>query len=288
MVFYRFYSNMYTTLEYLDLCIEKQKKKKLPKNIFKELKTILLIFCVTFVWMLLFTNAQIFFNIWTDTTLWVDWNKNNIQTDNTISQINKWPSSDTNKEDIDKLIEQYNDAELFSKQTTDTLEESLENKMKDYSFDFYVVPPTNRLVIPKINLDVPIVDSIYKKESDFTQWNFNEELENWVVKYPTTPEPWKSWNTLIFWHTSQEWRQKNPYWTVFSKIPNLEIWDEFSVIRWWKLYTYKIVEKVVVSPKNVDTQYKKYQNWDFLTLMWCYPIWRTDKRMMITAEKINY
>jgi hypothetical protein len=67
------------------------------------------------------------------------------------------------------LIEQYNDAELFSKQTTDTLEESLENKMKDYSFDFYVVPPTNRLVIPKINLDVPIVDSIYKKESDFTQ-----------------------------------------------------------------------------------------------------------------------
>jgi hypothetical protein len=40
---------MYTTLEYLDLCIEKQKKKKLPKNIFKELKTILLIFCVTFV-----------------------------------------------------------------------------------------------------------------------------------------------------------------------------------------------------------------------------------------------
>jgi hypothetical protein len=58
-------------------------------------------------------------------------------------------------------------------------------------------------------------------------------LENWVVKYPTTPVPWKIWNTLIFWHTSQEWREKNPYWTVFSKIPNLDLWDEITVIRWW-------------------------------------------------------
>jgi hypothetical protein len=105
-------------------------------------------------------------------------------------------------------------------------------KMKDYSFDFNIIPPTNRLIIWKINLDVPIVDSKYKKESDFTQWNFDEELENWVVKYPTTPLPWKIWNTLIFGHTSQEWREKNPYWTVFSKIPNLVVWDEITVIRW--------------------------------------------------------
>ena len=159
--------------------------------------------------------------------------------------------------------------------------------MKDYSFDFNVVPPTDRLIIWKINLDVPIVNSQYKKESDFTQWNFDAELENWVVKYPTTPEPGKLGNTLIFGHTSQEWREKNPYWTVFSKIPNLDLWDEITVIRWWNLYKYKIIEKTIVFPKNVDSQYKKYSDGDYLTLMWCYPIWRTDKRMMITAKRIN-
>ena len=277
---------MYTTLDYLDSCIKKQSKKNLPKRFLKEMKTILVIFAVTFVWMLLFTNANVFFSF--DRGVEnsnVEWTEETVQTDNTIStQVD---DSTRKKVELEAILSQYDWNEVIQKNTTETIQNSLELKMKEYSFDFNVVPPTNRIIIWKINLDVPIVDSKYKNESDFTQWNFTEELENGVVKYPTTPAPWKLGNTLIFWHTSQEWRQKNPYWTVFSKIPNLELWDEITVIRWWKLYKYKIIEKIVVSPKNVDAQYKKYQNGDYITLMWCYPIWRTDKRMMITAERIN-
>lgn len=277
---------MYTTLDYLDSCIKKQSKKNLPKRFLKEMKTILVIFAVTFVWMLLFTNANVFFSFdrGVENTN-VEWTEETVQTDNTIStQVD---DSTRKKVELEAILSQYDWNEVIQKNTTETIQNSLELKMKEYSFDFNVVPPTNRIIIWKINLDVPIVDSKYKNESDFTQWNFNEELENGVVKYPTTPAPWKLGNTLIFWHTSQEWWQKNPYWTVFSKIPNLELWDEITVIRWWKLYKYKIIEKIVVSPKNVDAQYKKYQNGDYITLMWCYPIWRTDKRMMITAERIN-
>lgn len=277
---------MYTTLEYLDRCIEKKRKKGLPRHLFKELKTILVIFAITFVWMLLFTNAQVFFSFdrGVDKAN-IERNEENLQTDNTI--LTQVDDSINKTMELETILSQYDGDELIQKETVENIENSLELKMKDYSFDFNIIPPTNRLIIWKINLDVPVVDSKYKKESDFTQWNFDEELENWVVKYPTTPLPWKIWNTLIFGHTSQEWREKNPYWTVFSKIPNLVVWDEITVIRWGKLYKYKVIEKVVVSPKGVDTQYKKYQNWDFLTLMWCYPIWRTDKRMMITAERIS-
>lgn len=276
---------MYTTLDYLDKCIEQKKKKSLPKRFLNEIKTILIIFAITFVWMLLFTNAQVFFSLDKATTPTVERTPENIQVDNKISK--QVDSTVEKKLELENLLSAYDSSDVLVKQTTDTLEESLEEKMKSYSFEFNTVPPTNRLIISKINLDVPIVNSQYKNASDFTQWNFDAELENWVVKYPTTPEPGKLWNTLIFGHTSQEWREKNPYWTVFSKIPNLEIWDEITVIRWWNLYKYKIIEKTIVTPKNVDSQYKKYQNWDFITLMWCYPIWRTDKRMMITAQKID-
>jgi len=277
---------MYTTLDYLDKCIEKKRKKNLPRRFIKEIKTIVVIFAVTFVWMLLFTNAQVFFSLdrWNDKTK-IERTEENLQTDNTI--LPQVDDSSRKKTELEMILSQYDWSDVIQKETTETIQNSLETKMRGYSFDFNVVPPMNRLIIWKINLDVPIVDSKYKKESDFTQWNFDEELENWVVKYPTTPVPWTVWNTLMFWHTSQEWREKNPYWTVFSKIPNLVVGDEITVIRWWKLYKYKVIEKTVVLPKNVDTQYKKYQNWDFLTLMWCYPIWRTDKRMMITAERIN-
>ena len=277
---------MYTTLDYLDKCIEQRKRRSIWRRFLNEIKTLLIIFVITFVWMLLFTNAQVFFSIdsWEDKSN-IERTEKTIQTDNTITT--HIDNSAKKKAELDILLAKYDWDEVIKKETTETLQDALQAKMKDYSFDFNVIPPTNRLIIWKINLDVPIVDSKYKKEADFTQWNFDEELENWVVKYPTTPLPGKLWNTLIFGHTSQEWREKNPYWTVFSKIPNLEIWDEITVIWWWNLYKYKIIEKTIVSPKNVDTQYKKYQNWDFLTLMWCYPIWRTDKRMMITAEIIN-
>ena len=277
---------MYTTLEYLDKCIEKKRKKSLPRRFLKEIKTILIIFVITFVWMLLFTNAQVFFSFdrGVEKTN-VERTEETVQTDNTISiQVD---NSAKKKAELETILSQYDWNEVIQKETAESIQNSLKTKMKDYSFDFNMVPPTNRLIIWKINLDVPIVDSQYKKESDFTQWNFDTELENWVVKYPTTPIPWKMWNTLIFGHTSQEWWQKNPYWTVFSKIPNLDLWDEITVIRWWKLYKYRIIEKTIVAPKNIDVQYKKYQNWDFITLMWCYPIWRTDKRMMITAERVN-
>ena len=278
---------MYTTLDYLNKCIEQKKKKSLPKLFFKEIRTILIIFAVTFIWMLLFTNAQVFFSFDKETSSQTERNESNIHVDNSISTSTQGKLDTEKKAELDSLLSIYNWNDTLKKQTTDTLQESLESKMKDYSFDFNTLPPTDRLIISKINLDVPIVNSQYKNESDFTQWNFDAELENWVVKYPTTPEPGKLWNTLIFGHTSQEWREKNPYWTVFSKIPNLNLWDEISVIRWGKLYKYKVIEKTIVSPKNVDTQYKKYQNWDFITLMGCYPIWRTDKRMMITAERID-
>lgn len=276
---------MYTTLDYLDKCIAQKKKKSLPRRFLNEVKTISIIFVITFVWMLLFTNAQMFFSFDKESPTTVERNQETIQVDNTISK--QVDSTAEKKLELESLLSQYDSSDALVKQTADTLQESLESKMKTYSFDFNTVPPTNRLIIWKINLDVPIVNSQYKREADFTQWNFDAELENWVVKYPTTPEPGKIWNTLIFGHTSQEWREKNPYWTVFSKIPNLEIWDEITVIWWWNLYKYRIIEKTIVSPKNVDLQYKKYQKWDFITLMWCYPIWRTDKRMMITAERID-
>jgi len=276
---------MYTTLDYLDKCIAQKKKKSLPRRFFKEVKTILIIFAITFVWMLLFTNAQVFFSLDRENTPTVERNQENIQVDNKISK--QVDTTTEKKLELENLLSHYDWSDALKRQTTETLQESLEEKMKSYSFDFNTVPPTNRLIISKIDLDVPIVNSKYKDQSDFTQGNFDTELENWVVKYPTTPEPWKIWNTLIFGHTSQERWKKNPYWTVFSKIPNLNIWDEITLIWWWNLYKYKIVEKIIVSPKNVDAQYKKYQNWDFITLMGCYPIWRTDKRMMITAERIN-
>jgi len=276
---------MNTTLWYLDAWIQKQKWPKKIKHFLGEVKILIIMFVVSFVWMLLFTNAELFF--WWDNNAWaMDW-KNDVAKEDwsvVVMVQDTWERL----EEIENLISSYWE-NIVEKTTSISTEQDLKNNLSEYNFDFNVLPPTNRIVIQKINLDVPLIDSKYKDEVDFTQWNFSEELENWVVKYPTTPQPWSEWNTLIFGHTSQERWQKNPYGTVFSKIPNLVEWDTITVIWWWKLYEYKVVEKTVVTPANVNKQYQKYQNQgkDYITLMWCYPLWRTDKRMMITAVRVK-
>lgn len=277
---------MNTTLGYIEAWIQKEKWKKKIKRFLNEIKVFLIMFIVSFVWMLLFTNAELFFG-WDNSSWSMDRWKSKTQTDWNITIItqNTWEKL----AELEKIIDSYNSDTEIETPVTASSEQELKNNLSDYKFEFNMLPPTNRIIISKINLDVPLIDSKYKDEADFTQWNFSEELENGVVKYPTTPNPWYEWNTLIFWHTSQEWWQKNPYGTVFSKIPNLAEWDNISIIRWWKLYEYKVVEKIIVTPSNVNKQYQKYQNqWkDYITLMWCYPLWRTDKRMMITAVRIK-
>ncbi len=275
---------MNTSFEYLEQGIQKQKWKKKVKSFLNEIKILIIMFVISFVWMLLFTNAELFF--WWDNSMGaMNWKKNTAQEDNSISTT--VDNMAQRQAELDKLIASY-DGDEIEKETAVSSEQDLKSQLSEYKFDFNVLPPTNRIVISKIWLDVPLVDSKYKDEVDFTQWNFADELENGVVKYPTTPEPWYEWNTLIFWHTSQERWQKNPYGTVFSKIPNLNSWDVISIIRKWKLYEYQVVEKTVVTPSNVNKQYQKYQNQgkDYITIMGCYPLWRTDKRMMITAVKI--
>jgi hypothetical protein len=65
----------------------------------------------------------------------------------------------------------------------------LQQNLDSYDFSFNLLPPTNRLIIPAINLDVPLVETNINNYSDFTESTFDTDLENGVVKYPTTPNP---------------------------------------------------------------------------------------------------
>jgi hypothetical protein len=70
-------------------------------------------------------------------------------------------------------MDQYNqdnkNSNIIEKATSLNTQQALRLKLKSYDFDFNVLPPTDRLIISKINLDIPLVDSKYKNKVDFTQ-----------------------------------------------------------------------------------------------------------------------
>ena len=278
---------MYQTLDELEYVLTQPKTRfyKFSK-IFKELKVLGLIFTVLFLWTYLITNAQLVIDNFTDrfSPNEVSWISESDINSSFGSQ--HWISQNSMLE-VENLVEQYEGVVSLEQDVATDMDHYLQQNLDSYEFSFNLLPPTNRLIIPSINLDVPLVESSVTTYKDFTETSFDSDLENWVVKYPTTPNPWEWWNAFFFGHTSQEYWKKNPYWTVFRNIPQLKENDVIQIVWEWTLYEYKVLKTVVVKPKDVnDTYVNFWEEWkEYITLMWCYPIGRTDKRMMIFAER---
>lgn len=279
---------MYQTLDDLEYVLTQPKSKfyKFSK-VFKELKILGLIFTVLFLWTYLITNAQLVIDNFNDhfSSNEVYW----ISEDSTTSSFDSSHlSADDNSAEVENLIWKYEWIVSVQQEVATDMDHYLQQNLDSYEFSFNLLPPTNRLIIPAINLDVPLVETSISDFDNVTETTFDPDLENGVVRYPTTPVPWEWWNAFFFGHTSQEYWKNNPYGTVFRRIPQLKEGDKIQVIRDWVLYEYKVLDTVIVKPKNVNDTYMNFgEEWkEYITLMWCYPIWRTDKRMMVFAERI--
>lgn len=154
------------------------------------------------------------------------------------------------------------------------------------NLDVEIMPYENRLVIPKIGKNIPLVDVDSRRGTlDFLNLEnlFMKELEKWVLRYPGTAKPWENGNVFIFWHSSNYAWEKWDYNDVFALLDNLEFWDEIIIYYNQKKYTYIINEKKVVKPGNVKIL-DRDDNKKELSLMTCWPIGTSINRLITFAE----
>lgn len=167
----------------------------------------------------------------------------------------------------------------------DIVNNSLQENLNSYNLDFNLLPPTDRVIIPKINVNTPLLQSSFNKHIDtISKEDFDKDLYNGVVQYPTTPAAGMWWNTLIFWHTSYESWKKNPYATIFSWLPKLKNGDSMQVVQNGKLYEYEVVGRSIISPNKVNEEYLKYTKGNYLTLLGCYPIGSDKQRILVIGK----
>lgn len=149
-----------------------------------------------------------------------------------------------------------------------------------------IMPYENRLVIPKIGKNVPLVDVDSRRGNlDFNNLEnlFMKELEKWVLRYPGTAKPWENGNVFMFWHSSNYAWEEWDYNDVFALLDNLEFWDEIIIYYNQKKYTYVVNEKKVVKPGNVKVL-DRDPNKKELSLMTCWPIGTSINRLIAFAE----
>lgn len=251
----------------------------------KEIGLFAGIFASVFVISIAFVNANLLYHTVRDVFQPVQANEYAFTSDNISNLMHDKGELQTFLQDGNDSIDTLKKEHTMFVASKQKIEAQLQNK--DYDFSYSLVPPGNRIFIPSIWVDAPIVDINSVSEDRLKHGQFDAELFSGVVKYPSTPEPWHKGNTLIFGHTSYYRWKKNPYGEVFAKIYDLKKWDAIKVARKWQLYEYEIVESKVVKPTEVDATYMQFTDWEYITLMWCYPIGTDSRRWLIIAKRKN-
>lgn len=142
--------------------------------------------------------------------------------------------------------------------------------------------PTPKIIIPKINVEIPVVYDEPSVQEDAIQ----KALERGVVHYSTTASPGEKGNTVIFGHSSNNILNNGKYKFAFVLLNKLSDGDTFYLIKDGKRYAYKVYERKIVKPSEVGV----LGNTDktaTATLITCDPPGTALNRLVVIGEQIS-
>lgn len=142
--------------------------------------------------------------------------------------------------------------------------------------------PENLVIIPKINVEVPVV---YNVASD-DEKDIQKGLEDGVVHYVSTPSPGEQGNSVIVGHSSNNIFNSGKYKFAFVLLNKLEIGDTFSMTKNSKRYVYKVYKKDIVKPTDISVLGKTEKS-STVTLITCDPPGTSINRLIIVGEQIS-
>jgi sortase A len=151
------------------------------------------------------------------------------------------------------------DVEYHISKTVEAASPSVEKKEE-------LIPEENRLVIPEIGVNAPILES-----------NSAEILDKGIWRRPNTSTPVMGGNTVLVGHRFMY--TSGP--TTFYLLPKMKVGDLITVY-WNKTkYVYVVKSMEVVPPTAIEVEAQTAE--PILTLYTCTPLWNPTQRFVIKA-----
>lgn len=144
------------------------------------------------------------------------------------------------------------------------------------------VSPEPRLIIPKLNVDVPVEFGIETSSVD-------EAMNRGVAQFSipgANALPGQIGNLAISGHSAGDIYSSNPYKFIFSGLERLEVGDLIYINYNSVRYTYQMLGSEVVEPTDVASLIYDTDK-PMLTLITCTPLGTSRYRLLITAEQIS-
>lgn len=152
-----------------------------------------------------------------------------------------------------------------------------------------IAPVDNRLIIPRINKNIPIVrvssESLIRRDWGALEKEMQEALKGGVVHYPGTSIPGEGGNMAITGHSSYFPWDPGRFKDVFALLH--DVYEGDKIVIYWdqKKYIYEVTEKKIVLPE--DIQVLKQTPDEQITLITCTPVGTNLKRLIIVAKLVE-
>ncbi len=144
------------------------------------------------------------------------------------------------------------------------------------------VSPDPRLIIPKLNIDVPVAFNISTND---VMSAMNHGIAQFKIP-GANALPGQIGNLVLSGHSAGDLYSSNPYKFIFSGLERLENGDLIYINYESVRYTYQMTKREVVEPSNVAALVYETDK-PMLTLITCTPLGTSRYRLLITAEQIS-
>ena len=164
--------------------------------------------------------------------------------------------------------------------------QAAKKQIPDLSLD--IAPPDDRILIPRIGQNVPIIrvptDKLIQKDWAALEKQIQEALRYGVVHFPGTAMAGDDGNVVITGHSSYFPWDPGRFKDVFALLHQVGVGDKIVVYHEQKAYQYEVYEKKVVMPDEVEVLTQKGEN--RLTLITCTPVGTNLKRLVLLARPV--
>lgn len=151
-----------------------------------------------------------------------------------------------------------------------------------------IAPYDDRIIIPRINKNIPIVkvssDNLIKRDWDALEDEMQKALQDGVVHYPGTSLPGQTGNVVITGHSSYFPWDPGRFKDVFALLHEVEKGDKIVIYFNQDKFVYDVTNKKEVMPDNIEVL--KQTPDDRITLITCTPVGTNLRRLIVTAKLI--
>jgi LPXTG-site transpeptidase (sortase) family protein len=157
------------------------------------------------------------------------------------------------------------------------------NQAKKIFSDMPVYPSDNRLFIPRIRKNVPLVTVPTHRNWKQLEKNIQKGLQEGVVVHPVSHEPGSFGNFFLTGHSSYYKWDPGRFKDVFALLHEVEAGDTVEIYWEGKKYIYQLKKRFTVLPSETQVLNQPSDK-SILTLMTCTPIGTNKKRLILVGE----